>query len=183
MMKWFLVVAAGMAGLCLGGCAETKSASPPSPILKKATATVKTNIAGRTVEQQNLVDRLKEDNRIGAIQHLYVISAYSGQVLMYSTVRGKVSSSHKRLSPRTIAAMDGQYVDSEFYGIPVLAEGRQRRTGEVLGDDGTYGDSSEYIFWWDTKGIYHQHYVVGGQILHISSEPIAVKSVVINLSR
>src|SRR6185503_6965090 len=34
---------------------------------------------------------------------------------------------------------------------------------------------------WDTKGVYHQHYVDGGQILHISDQPLAVKSIVLNM--
>jgi hypothetical protein len=30
-------------------------------------------------------------------------------------------------------------------------------------------------------GIYHQHFMTGGQIVHISDQPIAVKSVTINM--
>ena len=59
--------------------------------------------------------------------------------------------------------------------------GETRYTAEVLQDDGTYGSSDEYLFWWDTKGIYHQHYIEDGQIIHISDQPIAVKSVIINM--
>lgn len=53
-------------------------------------------------------------------------------------------------------------------------------TNEVLEDDGTYGDSVPYIFWFDA-GVYHQHYVEGGQIIHISDQPLAVKSIVLNM--
>ena len=52
---------------------------------------------------------------------------------------------------------------------------------ELLGDDGTYGSSAEYIYWWDSKGVYHQHYLSGGQIVHISDQPLAVKSVILNM--
>lgn len=52
---------------------------------------------------------------------------------------------------------------------------------EVLQDDGTYGDSIEFLYWYDSKGIYHQLYPAGGQIIQVSSEPIAVSSVTINL--
>jgi hypothetical protein len=48
-------------------------------------------------------------------------------------------------------------------------------------DDGTFGDSDPYIFWWDSKGIYHQHFMTGGQIMHISSQPMPVKSITINM--
>jgi hypothetical protein len=107
---------------------------------------------------------------------LYVISAYSGQALIYSTVRGKVTSSGKRLTPTSVVVgASGDFRRNGFdSGLGNTV------TGEVLQDDGSYGSSNEYVFWWDSKGVYHQHYIAGGQILHISSEPMAFKSIVIN---
>lgn len=35
------------------------------------------------------------------------------------------------------------------------------------------------IEWTDTKGIDHQHFISGGQLVHVSDEPIVVKGVVI----
>lgn len=149
--------------------------------VSQASTRVDVGSDGLTAEQRNVRDRLQEDNKPGAIKHLYVISPYSGQVLLYSTVRGKVTSSGKRLAPRTVAAADGAEVSGEFGGIPVSINSHTRRTTEVLEDDGTYGSSVEYIYWWDVQGRYHQHFFTGGQILHVSSEPIPVKSVVLNL--
>jgi hypothetical protein len=106
-----------------------------------------------------------------------VISAYSGQTLIYSTVRGKVTSSGKRLTPTAVTTTREGYPD----GFAISIGGRTYLTTEVLQDDGSYGSSDQYLFWWDTKGVYHQHFVQGGQIVHIASEPIAVKSVVINM--
>lgn len=135
---------------------------------------VKTDQAGKTIEQANITKRIEMDNQPGSIKHLYVISAYSGQVLIYSTVKGKVTSSGKRLTPdRADGGGAGSFYfrvgNSGFY------------TNQVLAEDGTYGSSIEYLYWWDTKGIYHQHYIQGGQILHVSDQPLAVKSVVINM--
>ena len=67
------------------------------------------------------------------------------------------------------------------YGLAVNINGETHRTSEVLQDDGTYGYSMDYLYWWDAKGVYHQHYVSGGQIVHVASQPIAVKSIIINL--
>lgn len=134
-----------------------------------------------TVEQENIAARLKADNEVGSIKHLYVMSAYSGQVLIYSTVKGKVTSSGKRLTPTTVATLQGQHVGLSHNGIPVNIGGVNHHTGEVLQDDGTYGTSDPYIYWWDTKGVYHQHYISGGQIIHVSNQPISVKNVVINM--
>jgi hypothetical protein len=97
------------------------------------------------------------ENKPGAIQHLYILSAYSGQVLLYSTVKGKVTSSTKRLSPSSVEKSFGGY--SGDY------------SPELIGDDGTYGSSIEYLYWWDIKGIYQQAYVTGGMMLVISEQP------------
>lgn len=152
-------------------------ANPPQSDsgVKKTTTQVKTGADGLTVEQRNVRDRLARDNEPGSIKHLYVISAYSGQVLIYSTVRGKVTSSGKRLSPRNIvvgAAGEYRLSGYDFNGYT---------TSEVLEDDGTYGDSVPYVYWFDARGVYHQHYIEGGQILHISDQPLAVKSIVLNM--
>ena len=49
-----------------------------------AAVTVPVGSDGWTAEQRNVRDRLKEDNKPGSIKHLYVISAYSGDVIIYS---------------------------------------------------------------------------------------------------
>ena len=142
----------------------------------KAEVKVPTGPDRLTSEQRNIRDRLVEDNKPGSVKHLYVISAYSGQVIIYSTVRGKVTSGGKRLTPTTVATYSGSSL-----GFSVEFGGYNQVTGEVLQDDGTYGSSSEYLYWWDTKDVYHQHYVSGGQIVHVSNQPLAVKGIIINM--
>ena len=68
----------------------------------KASVQVKTDANGQTIEQENIIERLKRDNQPGSIKHLYIISSYTGDVLQYSTVKGKVTSGSKRLSPKTV---------------------------------------------------------------------------------
>lgn len=150
--------------------------------LQQATVAVPTGPDGLSVEQRNVRDRLVQDNKPGSIKHLYVISAYSGQVLLYSTVKGKVTSSSKRLAPSSV---DSSWTDQVTApnGFITTIGGRQYVTKQVLGDDGTYGDSIPYVYWFDARGVYHQHYIEGGQILHVSSEPIAVKNIVLNLEQ
>lgn len=157
--------------------------APPvaSTGVKKATAHIETQSNGLTIEQDNIKRRLEEDNKPGSVKHLYVISAMSGDVLLYSTVKGKVTSSGKRLTPVTVAALDGQYTNRAHEGFDVDIGGTTRSTGEVLQDDGTYGSSIEYIYWWDSKGVYHQHYISGGQIVHVSSAPMRVGKIIINI--
>jgi hypothetical protein len=170
-----LVVAA------LSGCDEMLQTPQPaaSSGVTKATAQVNTGADGLTVEQRNVRDRLALDNKPGSIKHLYVMSAYSGQVLLYSTVKGKVTSSGKRLTPTSVTTSSPNTNARD--GFPLYVAGTEYRTGEVLQDDGTYGTSVEYIYWWDVQGRYHQQYITGGMILHISDQPIPVKSITLNL--
>lgn len=167
--------------LLLLACQEGNSTSPGSTSgVKQVKVKIETGADGVTTEQRNVANRLLIDNKPGSIKHLYVISAYSGQTIIYSTVKGKVTSSGKRLAPTTVLAANGNSAASTK-GIPVAIGNYQFKTGEVLQDDGTYGSSIPYVFWWDTKGIYHQHYVSGGQILHVADQPINVGKVIINM--
>lgn len=143
--------------------------------IAKASVRVPVGSDGLTTEQRNVANRLKMDNMPGSIKHLYIISAYSGQVLIYSTVKGKVTSSGKRLGPLTVTNA------GNLYDMQVQINGQSYYTNEVEQDDGTYGSSVDYIYWWDVRGIYHQQYITGGMIVHISDQPLSVKSVVINM--
>lgn len=167
MKKAFLLLSA----LSLFACADTVESTSG---VGKATATVTIGSDGLTVEQRNIKARLEQDNLPGAIQHLYVISAYSGQVILYSTVKGKVTSSGKRLTPI--------HLDSDGTMTPAFRSGGDVwHTDEMIGDDGTYGSSEPYLYWYDVNGRYHQHYPSGGQIIHISDQPISVGSVILNM--
>lgn len=163
--------------MVLTGCIDQNATPASTSGVTKAQAQVTVGADGLTVEQKNIKERLQEDNKPGSIKHLYVISAYSGQVIIYSTVRGKVTSGGKRLTPNTVASV-GEYPD----GFDIVIGGVTKNTEEVLQDDGTYGHSGDYLYWWDTKGVYHQHYIAGGQIVHVSNQPLAVKSVIINMA-
>ena len=180
-----LLVLTMSAIMFLCGCEPVKStaATPKSDSgVAKAKAKVVTGTDGLTTEQRNIKRRVEEDNKPGAIKHLYVISAYSGQTIIYSTVKGKVTSGGKRLTPKTVYAGTGRrYEGHRNYGVPVDIGGSQHYTSEVLQDDGTYGSSDSYLYWWDQAGKYHQHFISGGQIVHVSSHPLRVKGVIINM--
>jgi hypothetical protein len=158
-------------------CGEMNQQPQASTGVVKATATIQTDANGFTAEQRNIMEKYKRDNVPGAIKHLYIISAYSGQVLIYSTVQGKVTSGNKRLTPSSISGRSDTWSNS----FTVQIGNGSFYTNEVLGDDGAYGTSGEYIYWFDTKGIMHQQYITGGMILHISDQPLAVKSIVLNM--
>jgi len=182
-MKSCLLVCV-VVGLILTGCDLVTSDAPQSVSgVTQTTVAVPVGSDGLTAEQRNIKAKYDFDNQQGAVKYLYIVSAYSGQVLLGSVVDGKVTSSNKRLSPSIVTSQDGTNVGYDMNGIPITIGGRNLRTPEVLGDDGTYGWSAEYLFWKDTNGIYHQHYVSGGQIVHVSSAPMTFKSIVLTVEQ
>lgn len=165
MKKSIMVMLYSLIAIMFTSCTNTSDVPTASSGISKVTTKITTDINGKTSEQNNIIARYAEDNKPGSIKHLYLISAYSGQVIIYSTVKGKVTSSGKRLSP----LLENQ----GGWEHPLVLDAIQ--------DDGTYGSSVDYIYWWDSKGIYHQQYITGGMILHISNQPLNVKSIVLNL--
>ncbi len=159
------------------GCGST-----PPPVsssgVGKATVHVPTGADGLTTEQRNIQQRLQKDNEPGAIKHLYVISAFSGDVLIYSTVKGKVTSGGKRLTPTSVTQYNSS--DSHYGGFSVPIGNSNQTTTEVLQDDGTYGSSGDYLYWFDARGVYHQQYA-SSCIIHISDQPLPIKHVVLNM--
>lgn len=183
--KWILIVVIAIVGffvLTAQSCMDESEPVSTSGV-QKITAEVEVQASGMTVEQENIKRRLEAENMPGAVKHLYIISAYSGQVILYSTVKGKVTSSGKRLTPYQVTTIDGD--SGSQYGFKVhFPDGASKYTGEVLQDDGTYGHSIPYLYWWDVQDRYHQHYVSGGQIVHVSDTPLSgVKSVIINIEQ
>lgn len=170
-----------LAPMLFTSCLEEKEPANASGSVSKKTVAVATDNDGWTIEQKNIAERLKRDNNVGSVKHLYVISPFSGQVILYSTVKGKVTSSGKRLTPNTVAQNLSRAVGVQ--GIDIQLNGRYYTTSEVLQDDGTYGSSCEYIYWFDASNKYHQHFFTGGQIIHIADQPIAVKNITLNLEQ
>lgn len=174
------VVVMGLAMFLAGNADECDSPPQSTSGLRAKPTEVTPGADGLTVEQRNVRDRLAMDNKVGSIKHLYVISAYSGQVILYSTVKGKVTSSGKRLTPTTASYFGSGSGGAFKIDLP---GGNNFYSNEVLQDDGTYGSSVEYLYWWDVQGRYHQHYVAGGTFVHISDQPIPVKSITINMEQ
>jgi len=176
MKKVTITISLLVASAIFGGCNVQQGDVVSRSGVEIATAKVVPQQNGLTVEQSNIKKRLEFENKVGSIKHLYVISPYSGQVLLYSTVKGKVTSSGKRLSPKYSTANDG-----DFRGSDDATKVNGKWTNEIINDTGTFGSSIPYIYWWDVNNRYHQHFVTGGQVIHISNKPIGVKSVVINM--
>lgn len=135
---------------------------------------IPTDAEGITVEQRNVARRLLEDNQPGATKEFYSFSPLTGDALFHATVAGKVTSSGKRLSPTTITSTNTSH------GMSIRIGGILFGTEEVIQDDGTYGDSVPYIYFFDQEDNYYQYFFTGGQIIHISSAPMRLRKPPIN---
>jgi hypothetical protein len=152
------------------GCdREARSVSGATTVIKN----VQIGADGMTAEQRNIGGRLDLE-KPGSIKHLYVISAYSGDVLLYSTVKGKPTSAGKKLMPSDARPENS----GSYYVLP-----NGWITNQLPDEDGTYGESRAhtYIYWFDVRGNYHQHYLDGGQIVHLSDVPMAWPKIILNL--
>jgi len=163
---------------CSLGCSQRPMEVQSASGVKIATVgVIPLTSDGHSVEQQNIIDRIKADNDPGALKHLYVVSTYSGQTILYSPVRGKVTSGGKRLTPPKLG---GSVNIADRPTITVA--GTRYFVDDLPSEDGTYGSTSaDYLFWFTPDGRYHQHYLSGGQIVHVSDTPLAVKGVIITV--
>ena len=89
-----------------------------------------------SVEQDNLKARLEIMNKPETTLFLYGLSE-TGTIIFKSTVKGKVTSSMKRLESSDYTSDTGC-------------------TEERLQADGTYGSSDPYVFWFDFQNNYFQ---------------------------
>lgn len=168
-----LLILAGL--LFLSGCVEHPPQSDSGVTKKSVNVTVGSD--GKTVEQRNVERKLIEENAPGNIRYFYAISSFTGDTMVSSTVDGKITSSGKRLTPTTVESA-GDDRDGFFLRIGDWSGS----TLEVLGDDGTYGSSIDYLYWWDPNGIYHQHYPSDEQMVIESSQPLNVRPAVVDLN-
>ena len=164
----------------------TPAPTPSVPGVQIQEPVVKVDPSGKTVEQKNVQKFYDQSNTPGSIQYLYIVSSYSGDVLIYSTVNGKVTSSGKRLQPYTGKVFrnnSSEGIAMGVVGVPsfVSKAGETVFSEEVIQADGTYGNDIDFLYWWDTKGVYHQQYLSSGMILHISDQPLVVNKVIINM--
>lgn len=133
----------------------------------KIVSDLKKDAGGSTSEQNNIADKITTEADPDKVWHLYVISPFTGEFVLQSTVKGKITSSNKRLTPRTVTDGNGR-------GMVFVINGQNYYTDEMPSEDGTFGSSSEYIYWTDTKGRRRRHFVTGGQIIHVTDQSMTM---------
>jgi hypothetical protein len=111
-------------------------------------------------EIENIKHRLELTSKPDLLGYIVLFNS-AGQPILYTTVKGKVTSGSKRLT-----RADETYSNGNGTGIRQSAS-----------DEGTYGSSGEYIYFWDANGAYHQwndKYMYSDQPIRLRVEPIIV---------
>jgi hypothetical protein len=163
--------------ICFIGCARPHAPVSASGVSQTST-TIDVGSDGLTTEQRNIKGRLAIDNKPGSIKHLYLVSPMNGRQVFYQTVKGKITSSGKRLTPTTVNYQYNSAANTSNEGIPVQIGDNWATTAEVIQDDGTYGSSAEYLYFWNESGQYFQVYTNGLAVI-ISDKPTSFQDVVI----
>ena len=118
-------------------------------------------------EIENIQKRLKLTSNPGAIGYITLLNEM-GQPILYTTVKGKVTSSGKRLT----GLEEWKFLDApRAFGAYNLVT--------APSDEGTYGSSDSYIYFWDTNGQYYQwsgQYLYSDQPYRLTQEPLIVSN-------
>lgn len=152
------------------GCKETKTTQTSKSGAEQVEKIIKVpkNSKDNTVEQQNILDRLRVTTDPTKVLWIHLI-ALNGDIIKRMPVRNKVTSSGKSIEPRFAADTLGGYPNSGFRKPDSKC---QWKTNEFLQLDGTYGGSDPYIYWFDPMGRYHQWGTAGGLGYLITDYPI-----------
>lgn len=186
----FVLVMFVMAMVSVSGClgdvpatSSTDNTPKTAGGVTQAQADVYTDANGLTVDQAAVKKREEFEADPNKLKYIIIFN-WNGNELYTGLVDGKVHSSGRSLTPQTVAAGEGYYTTDVGghhyeYGIPVeipKGSGKWYVTSQVMADDGTYGTGgTQYIYWWDQNGIYHQQSVGSGIDYHVSSQPMHMK--------
>lgn len=160
MIKIFLVFTVTVFAFFSENCGSKPQNSRSGASEVKDVYQVPKNSKGLTVEQSQIQDRIRVTTDPTKVLWIHLV-ALDGKILRRMPVRNKVTSSGKRLEPRHAVGGEINYPD---YGT--------FNTDEFIQPDGTFGESDQYIYWFDPQGRYHQWGTAGGLGYLLTDYPI-----------
>lgn len=150
------------AALMLMGC-EPEAQTNKQVQSNKAAQAAKSIQFDDNAEIDNIAKRLKLTADPGRVGFILLLNQ-AGQPILYESVIGKVTSGSKRLTePDRI---------SDGWGSNGQAVLRA-----AASDEGTWGSSSPYIYYWNADGVYRQWdggYLYSDQPIRLKVEPLIV---------
>jgi len=118
-------------------------------------------------EIDNIKARIELTSKPGALGFITLLNQ-AGQPIIYEGVRGKVTSGSKRLTKPT--AVKSNYIGGTNGGSAYVLD-------QTPSDEGTWGSSGDYVFYWNTAGEYRQWngpYLYSDKPYRLRIEPLVV---------
>lgn len=166
MWKIVLMILTAAGACALAGCdPEAGQPSVKQEQERKAADAANSLHFVENAEIDNIKRRLEltaDPGKLGFI----VLMNQSGQPILYEGIKGKVTSGGKRLT-RPDAVQTWGNGNGGTSGV-VRAGGS---------DEGTFGSSSQYIFYWNTAGVYRQWsegYLYSDQPIRLRIQPLVI---------
>lgn len=150
-----------LACLILAGCDELAQSNKNVQAEKAAQAAQSIKFDDNA-EIDNIKRRLELTADPGKYGFILLLNQ-AGQPILYEGVKGKVTSGGKRLTSPAKALGNG----NGGYGAVL----------PTPSDEGTWGSSSAYIFYWNTDGVYRQWdggYLYSDQPIRLRVEPLVI---------
>lgn len=145
MMNKFATIAALAATLSLAACGQPAAPSEKQIQAQKAAAAANDIKFDENAEIDNIKHRLELTSNPGQIGFVLLLNEM-GKPVMYASVKGKITSGSKRLTP-----------PQEVRCLDVAGQaGCSQQMVDAASDEGTYGSSTPYVFFWTTEGQYFQ---------------------------
>lgn len=160
-MKAFTKLAfAVLLAVSLTGCLEESAPTNKQQQSQKAKEAANSINFAENSEIDNIKKRLELTSNPGAVGFVLLMNQ-AGQPIMYTNVKGKITSGSKRLTEP-----DRLYNNANGYGIRAASS-----------DEGTFGSSDAYIYFWTAEGQYVQWngpYLYSDKPLRVKIEPLVI---------
>lgn len=144
-------------GFALAACSQNQPTNKEVQA-EKALAAAQSISFTENAEIENIKRRLELTANPGLIGYIVLLNEM-GQPVMYTGVKGKVTSGSKRLTH------------------PQGWNGEMRGWAEAPSDEGTYGSSNPYVYFWTTEGQYIQWdggYLYSDKPIRLSQAPLVI---------
>lgn len=143
-------------------CVEEGKPSAKSAQAQKAKEAANSINFTENSEIDNIKRRLELTSNPGAVGFILLLNQ-AGQPIMYTGVKGKITSGSKRLTEPDRSGNWGAGNNNVVRAAP--------------SDEGTYGSSDPYIYFWTTNGQYIQwsgSYLYSDKPLRVKIEPLVI---------
>ena len=161
MIKRITLTAGLVSLLLLAGCPQ-EAGQAKNVQAEKAKAAANSIVFTENAEIENIKKRLELTSSSGLLGYIVLLNE-SGQPVFYSPTKGKITSGSKRLTKPDRSTTEGA--------------GQNNVVMQSPSDEGTYGSSAEYIFFWTTAGQYMQwngKYLYSDKPIRLTVQPLVI---------